>query len=317
MKKFLLQLCTFSSILVLVFLGCLLLPTTPRASKSLLVAKNQKDALLKNTKPPRIIFVGGSNLSFGLNSKMIQDALNMNPINTGIHASIGLIYMMDTTLPYIRYGDIVVVIPEYVQFYGTYAYGGNELLRTVMDVSPSDLSKLNQKQWQNILKYFPKYALTKLMPNEYINVKEDDIYGVNSFNKYGDVYTHWQLEKQEFESENSIDKPFNTLVINELYNFEQKLLKKGAIMLVSFPGYQSSAFAKNRQQISRVEAELKKKKFALLGTPEEFMIPEDLMFNTSYHLTKEGVDYRTMLLIDYIREYCHRKTVAFNCLKTN
>ncbi|MEQ9373405.1 hypothetical protein [Coleofasciculus sp. F4-SAH-05] len=88
-----------------------------------------------------------------------------------------------------------------------------------------------------------------------------------------------------------------------MYEFEQKLLKKGAIMWVSFPGYQLSAFEKNRQQISRVETDLKKKKFVLLGTPEEFVMSNVLMFNTSYQLTKEGVNYRTRLLIDYIREH--------------
>ena len=68
---------------------------------------------------------------------MIKDSLNLNPIDTGIHGNIGLIYMMDNTLPYIKSGDIVVVSPEYQEFYGTVAYGKEELLRTIIDISPS------------------------------------------------------------------------------------------------------------------------------------------------------------------------------------
>ena len=71
----------------------LLLPATPRASKSLLFANQKKDELLQRVKSPRMIFVGGSNLSFGLNSQIIKNELNINPINTAVHAAIGVRYM--------------------------------------------------------------------------------------------------------------------------------------------------------------------------------------------------------------------------------
>ena len=77
MRRFILQLIWFLMPIVILFVVGLLLPATPRASKSLLVANLQKDSLLENTKPPRVIFVGGSNLSFGLNSQMIKESLNM------------------------------------------------------------------------------------------------------------------------------------------------------------------------------------------------------------------------------------------------
>ena len=88
MKNFLYKVIVFI-ITILVF--CILLsflPTTPRAAKSLLAASMQKDSLMKNLLSPRIIFLGGSNLSFGLDSQMIKDSLKLNPINTGITVSI-------------------------------------------------------------------------------------------------------------------------------------------------------------------------------------------------------------------------------------
>ena len=58
-----------------------------------LQAYNKKCQLLEDTPSPRIIFVGGSNLAFGLDSQRIKDSLNINVINYGLHAGIGLKYM--------------------------------------------------------------------------------------------------------------------------------------------------------------------------------------------------------------------------------
>jgi hypothetical protein len=65
MKKFIFKTLVFPIPLCLILLAGICLPTTPRASKSLLISKNNKDYLLKTIPNPRIIFVGGSNLSFG------------------------------------------------------------------------------------------------------------------------------------------------------------------------------------------------------------------------------------------------------------
>jgi hypothetical protein len=302
MKKFLLKLTLFLLIIALVFVLGIILPPTPRASKSNLFSKINKDSLLQKVKSPRIIFVGGSNLSFGLNSKMIKDSLNINPINTGIHVRLGLMYMMDSTLPYIQSGDIVVVSPEYVHFFREAAYGGEELLRIVLDVSPSEWNRLRKEQWLHIISYIPKYSLSKFKLTEYVNVKENNIYGVNSFNEFGDVYTHWKLEKQIILPFGPSSAQPNYSVINELRIFREKLKKRGAFLFITFPGYQSTSFENQRASIMMVEAELKNSKFCLLGTPERYKMPDSLMFNTPYHLSKIGVDYRTQLLIEDLKK---------------
>ena len=70
----------------------------------------------------------------------------MNPINTGIHAGMGLIYMLDHSIGFIRKGDIVVISPEYDHFYGNNAYGGETLLRTIFDVNRKGIYDLRMDQ---------------------------------------------------------------------------------------------------------------------------------------------------------------------------
>lgn len=117
MRKFIFKIIGFTIPMVIFFILGLFLPATPRASKSLLFGALKKDSRLKSTPSPRIIFIGGSNLSFGLNSQTIKDELNLNPINTAIHVNIGLNYMLSNTIQYVKRKDIIILVPEYEHFY--------------------------------------------------------------------------------------------------------------------------------------------------------------------------------------------------------
>jgi hypothetical protein len=311
-RKFLLNILFFFSVLFFLFIIGIFLPATPRASKSLLFAKIAKDSLLENVPSPRIIFVGGSNLSFGLNSQMIIDSLGLNPINTAIHANLGIDYMLDNTSKYIKTGDKIVVAFEYYLFYDHNAYGGEELLRTIIDVSPNDLMELRNEQWANIYGFLPKYSYSKFKLTEYFNLfrpKEffnftTKIYSVTSFNEYGDAVGHLKLEKEKFEPFGLIGENFNHSVITELLNFNKKLQEKGAVLYITFPAYQTTSFDNSIPEIMEVETELKKNNFVLLGNPERYKVPDSLMFNTPYHLLKKAIDERTILLIEDLKQVC-------------
>jgi hypothetical protein len=304
-KVFILKILVFFSIpLTLMILVGMILPPTPRASTSLLFAKVEKNTLLKKVPLPRLILVGGSNLSFGINSQMLKDSLKLNPINTGIHASIGLKYMMNDVLDNIRAGDIVIIAPEYEQFYGNYADGGDELLRIVVDVDRESLDTLDLKQWLNILPYFPRFSLSKLKPSEYFFQQSSQIgvYERRAFNKYGDVYIHWNLPSSEFQPMGKNYKNINQNIIKEMIDFREKVLKKGAILYITFPGFQYSSFENDQENIFEIEKGLIENGFVLLGTPERYKMPDNMMFDTPYHLNKEGVDLRTQKLIEDLKE---------------
>jgi hypothetical protein len=297
MRKFLLNTVAFLAIPLVIFVIGLKLPATPRTSKSFLFAQILKDSLLTNTLAPRIIFIGGSNLSFGLNSQMIKDSLKLNPINTAIHLNIGLIYMLNHTLEFIKPGDLVVVAPEYQFFYGPSAYGGEELLITSLDVPSPKPTRLNIEQWKNICGFSAKYIFAKFLPSEYTRSKENELYGASSFNKYGDVSAHWNKKSGTFEPYHVHGENFNSSVMESLVDFKRSVEEKGAVLLITFPGYQAKSFDKSTAQINRIAAELRKDEFVLLGSPSRYRMPDSLMFDTPYHLIKAGVDLRTNLLI--------------------
>lgn len=301
MKVFLKKVFFFTIFFLAIFLIGLFLPATPRAKTSLLFSKIAKDSLLQHSNGPRVIFIGGSNLSFGLNSQMIKDSLNLNPINNGIHAMLGLEYMINHSLKYIKSGDIVIVIPEYSHFYGTYADGGEELLRTVFDVDLSEIAYLNARQWTNIIGYIPKYAFTKFDPTEYTNIKENLIYGRNSYNSYGDSDKHWFMDRIEVKPFEKITGNFNHKIIDDLIEYKNVIEGKEALLYITYPCYQKESYNNSLKEIQRIEQELVAHDFKILGNPGKYSMPENLIFNTPYHLTKEGVDYRTRLIISDLK----------------
>ena len=300
MKKFILKVLIFLLPIVLFFALGLLLPATPRAAKSMLMAEIKKDSLLVNTDTPRIIFVGGSNLSFGLNSQMIKDSFNINPINTSLHAGLGLKYMMRNTLQYIKEGDIVVLVSEYHLFFKDVNSTSPELLRMAFDVNKKKILLFDFYQMIDFLQYVPQYVLTKFKIKEYKDTIEDEIYGVNSYNKYGDTFKHWNKERQGANLF-VVKGNFNEDVVKEIKKFENCLIKKGATLFVSYPCYQEESFRTSIDRIKEVEEAIKKYNFKILGNPERYMMNDSLIFNSAYHLNKQGVDLRTELLIEYLK----------------
>ena len=302
MKKFIIRILLFNLLIVLIILIGFVLPVTPISSKSIFYSKIRKDSLLKNVNEPRIIFVGGSNLGFGLDSKAIKDSLKLYPINTAILAGIGLLYMMDNTIRYTKEGDIIILAPEYDFFYGHRVYGGESLLKVIADTDVSELLNLKAEQLKNIYGYFMKYSFSKFMLTEYLFFQESDIYSINSLNQYGDACAHWTMQQRKFRPADSIGGVYNPNTIKLIDKFRFELEKKRARLFITYPPFQATSYDRIINQIKRVEKELKDNDFELLGTSERYRISDTMMFDSPYHLLKKGVDYRTQLLIADLRK---------------
>jgi hypothetical protein len=294
------------AVLYAVFIAFLFLtPPTPRASKSELFGEIKKDSLLINQSPPRIIFVGGSNLRFGLNSQMIKDSLALNPINTAIGVGNGIKYMLDNTLQYIQSGDIIVIVPEYEHFYKEWDAGSTYLLHTIFDVNKSKAKLLSLRQAINCIPFVGKFVFSRLKISEYIKTKEErESYGMHSFNQYGDTDVHWGMPRQNniFPLDKLVVENYNPQVMTEIKNYTQKIQEKGASIYISYPGLQDVSFLNSEKAIKKVEREYIASGLILLGTPERYEMPDSLLFDYPYHLIKMGVDRRTQLLIEDLRK---------------
>lgn len=258
---------------------------------------------MRFTSGPRLILIGGSNLSFGVDSRILKDALKINPVNLGIQGSIGLSYLMRSALSSVQKGDVVLVVPEYNNFYGEFAYGAEPLLRLVMDVNRQDLKYLGFRHALCIAPFLPKYLVSKFNPSEYddkISTSEK-IYARDAFNEYGDATAHWRLQPVPFAPEPVLNENFNEALISEMAEFNSALNARGARMFVSFPPFEEESYHHNEKQIMEVE-EVLRKNFRVIGCPSRYMFRRNQMFNTPYHLNGEAVKERSRMLAADIKE---------------
>jgi hypothetical protein len=304
MRKFFLKILLFLPIFFFLFFSAIILPPNNTIKNTNLFALPDKNYLLENTLAPRIIFIGGSNISFGLNSEMIRDSLHLNPINMGIHAGIGLKFMLADYLNYMKENDIVILSPEYEQFYGDIANGDIVLLSIIIDVMHKT-KDCDNIQLLKLLRYVPEYAAAKLKLWNYFKKVDTTIIGIvdkKSFNCYGDAYIHWSLPKTVIVQPALLSGQINLEVFQVLKEFKLKLVRKNVKMFITFPGYQSSSYDLNILKIKELEERLRKDGFDLLESSKRFRMDDSLLFNTAYHLTKEGANYRTSLLIEDLKK---------------
>jgi hypothetical protein len=76
-----------------------------------------KHSRLEQRQSPKIIFIGGSNVLMGLDSAEIQKAFKRDVVNMGLGISLGLRYQLEEIRDQINPGDLIVVMPEYCNFY--------------------------------------------------------------------------------------------------------------------------------------------------------------------------------------------------------
>lgn len=303
MKYFLINSILFSLVLLLFSILSIFLPATPKATKSHLFAKSQKDSLLVYTNSPRIIFVGGSNIAFGINSNIVKSELNLNPINTGYNAGIGLTYMMENTIDKVKEGDIIVLAPEYQFFFGDELYGGLPLIITLLDVPNGFKTKLRTLNYMKLIKFFPEFVLSKYKITNYLiepNLSKE-IYGKQSFNEFGDSYRHWYLENEVGFHYQFLKNEFNSSAIDYILEFQEEINARGGHLLITFPGINSTSYTNLENEIDQVYNELLNNNFDVVGKPNDFVYSDSLKFNSPYHPNKKGSIIRTETLIKEIK----------------
>ncbi|MCD7849551.1 MAG: hypothetical protein LUH63_07290 [Parabacteroides sp.] len=203
MKKFVLFLikcgCVFALIYASFITSFIVLSSNKSLEHSYLASDFEKLNRLSETSSPRIVFIGGSNLAFGLHSSLIKDSLNIEPVNMGIHAGIGLNYMLKEVTPYLTEKDILVIVPEYEQFSKKVYYGEEAL---------SDLL-IMKKEWKKLILQlnwftYPRNLFSVLISDLIHDITHKEMhetYDRTKFNKYGDYIGHWMFNHHAILSE--------------------------------------------------------------------------------------------------------------------
>lgn len=290
---------------------------TGTASNDYLATVLEKDRLIRSAPSPKIVLVGGSNLAFGIDSRMIQDSIGMPVVNMGLYAKLGLRYMLAQVHPYVKKGDIVVIVPEYDQFYGNFANGDNTLNTALLYTPPdrigdfirsySIVDVVLRPRAENARRSFVRGAAALVGREDQFFPKDTNpVYNRRSFNQYGDAVSHLGL--QGLNPDSIFVKPlppirdFNRHILSDLNDLDDKANNMGAHTYFMYPSYIDRSYSINVAAIDSLTARLRAgMRIPIVGQPRDFVYPKQLFFDTRYHLNARGRQLRTATMIAMLR----------------
>lgn len=308
MKRFLLNILLLSGISIIILIAGLYVIPDKMVKYTILGALPEKHKHLESIPGKKIILIGGSNVSFGIDSKIISDTFHIPVVNMGVHAGLGLEFILNDIKNYIKKGDVIVLMPEYEHFYTDNYYGEMELVSYIFDVDKSAQKTIEPQQWQHLIKYLPTYSAKKI--KNYIpsllskSSPVVDIYHKESFNEYGDAYLHWTLPNQPFleAKQNTGKEQLNTIVIEKIKSFKQLANTNGCPFYIFPPVIDKISYDHQSTMINKITEELKNNQIAFEVNPLNYRYEKDLFFNSYYHLNKKGVEIRTLQFIQELKK---------------
>lgn len=259
-----------------------------------------KHKLLSESTSPKIVFIGGSSLALGLDSTLIHKKTGLPVVNMGLNGGLGLRYMMNEVLTYIKSGDIIILTPEYDHFQGTLLNGDLNLL-WVIQIMPRNLSYLSSwEQYRICLSNIPRFLKEKTL--ELLTFSPDPVYNRKAFNKYGDFVGHRNLNPaQALGGIHMISRePINERAFAAVEQFVTAINKRGARVVFIFPPLAQVQYQLdgNKEAIKKIYNKLRGIiNLYIPSNPSEYIFPNKLFFDTVYHLNGIGVEIRSRKIV--------------------
>lgn len=276
-----------------------------------LAAAIDKHNRLAQQASPRIVFVGGSNLAFGLDSAEIERSLGYHTVNMGLDLSLGLDFMLREIEPFLARGDVVVVSPEYEQFIDMYPGKVTTLFSKVLYYPPSiqffsyEHLALFLDQGLVVIGGITRAAMRFVTKGVGSEQHSNNPYVRSAFNEYGDITRHHELGRRNITITQfaSTSPDSITRVIDRLNKFSDHCRSEGIAVFYSYPPIFRGQLQAYSEMIHDIASNLTKRlHFPILDTPEEMSFPIDYMFDHEYHLSFAGKQIRTNHLIATLRK---------------
>lgn len=291
---------------VLLLLIIFLVPYNPKGyireqiiKQSMLSAENRK---------PAIILVGGSNVAFGYDSKIICDSMNMDVVNFGLHAGFGLKYIIDDLSQYIKKGDVIIISPEYAHFFDKMAYGEKPLADIFYLTKGEFLNNLNDEQLRCVVYNTPAYIranIEQLITNLLFSNK-NSIYKWDSFNEYGDIVAHWSKEHTGFSNPSSGRTKRSSANYDFINYFLFKLSEmesRGATIIMYPPVIEETGYSNKQPDILFVDSIMAANGRKFICPPSDVVMPKNRFFDSEYHLNRGGAKEHSLHIVEILKKY--------------
>jgi len=264
--------------------------------------------LLKNTPGPRIIVVGGSNVSFGIDAELMQQRLDVPVINDGIHAGLGIVPLRELQ-EYIRPGDVIILSLEYSMFTSQSIMEGDlAFLSDWIEYSPRRIRYLHDP-WRNVPSIYATMLQRKV--NREVNTylfggslaEIRNVFVGTKYNANGDFIGHLDQASTPRRKIASVPYPVSDLreeMFIFLDEFRRVAREKGAEVYFEAPASRKTNCETTGETslMNFFETFEERSSIPVLTPLEDVCLPDKYFFDTAYHLNAQGRELRTQRLIE-------------------
>lgn len=251
---------------------------------------------LESVNGPRIILIGNSNLAFGMDSVMLEEHFNKPVINLGFHGAAGNSFHEKMIKGKLHEGDIVIIC------HTSYSDNGkveSSLLAWEALENHKELWYLPDRlDYVSLVDTFPTY-LNHAIKRYSGDYNDFFVYSRKAFNVNGDNISERNYGEQKMDWSGGVSVPgINDTCINRLNALNTYANECGATLLVAGYPIADGEFTPKHQIYDEFEKELRNRlDCTVISHFSDYMIPYKYFYDTEYHLTNEGANLRTNLLI--------------------
>jgi hypothetical protein len=311
----------------------------PNSNLATLIDKHRR---LEDCHSPKIVLIGGSNVVYGIDSDRIQKAFGRDVVDMGLGISFGLRYQLEEVKQQIKPGDLLVVFPEYCNFYNlskditnAHLNGSSDLLQllqpypgalpwvlAVYTSSPDcmlggldDLHRflcLKTKFYRKVLPKILKCPRLAFSPGTFDPTQTISTHR-ERYNKYGDFVGHLNVPSPGLAPGEPIAfeqyERFNKEATDLLESYGKMVHDKNAELIIIPP-----PFPKHLKCLvipMDIYAHWKKlNSVRTLASPERYSFEANQFFESEYHMNSEGRQLRTTMIIEDLTKYFNECSLA-------
>lgn len=273
-----------------------------------------KCKIASQTESPKIVIMGGSASTFGIDSGIIKKETGRPVVNMAMHAGFPLRVYLSMVDRYVGTGDVVVLPLELTH----YSYGESKIysdfsLTYLLGIAPEFQQSLTARQFMKLYLcygfswlsrrlssiddrcFYHKDMECAYLRGQLIRAKGEEQahyeYGIAHLNEYGDTMMPiGQFTEIRFlRCENSISSEF----LEAYAELHALIKKKGATLIVTYPNLFQ---CENDPTLPKLVERLASNGVDIVGDPYLISFPANYYYDTSYHLNAYGARLYTSVL---------------------
>ena len=282
-------------------------------TQSIIDAKLVSEVL--KSENPKVLFVGGSNVLFGVDSKQFSQSTGIPSINFGCAAGMGPELILDLISNHLSSEDLVVMNWEYEHF--RFERSG------IIDLTYLNLLMSYQHEFKRKLPFIDQRHLSLSVPFSHFReavlchfnpLVNNNVYRCNwLIDEEGNVRSNKgvQISKKELIASPSslltTEITFTSDIKDIFSNFVKDCRKRNVQLFASWPNtFANPVYFENEivdANIKSIRRFWNSMGVEVVGNYKDSMLESEYFYDTVYHLNAEGVRLRTEKLTSQLKPY--------------